>query len=205
MLTALNKTIHTDYFNATLSAFANNWCALCTTASEVSLMSGNDHVGLLSIRRSSPTASMARCPPMAAMAAIGCASQGNLSCPRFVQIVAQQDTLPCQECFEPPNFIPILCRLLSFIQWVEAEHPEVALTSDGCFNPYVVSAEPPLSMLAAPQPIGGCVPRQILEKSSFALPAGFLSWLYIFGIGPLCRRPRSPTVTARPRLAPFMS
>ncbi len=91
MLTALNKTIHTDYFNATLSAFADNWCALCTTASEVSLMSGNDHVGLLSIRRSSPTASMTRCPPMAA---IDCASQGNLSCPRFVQIVAQQDTLP---------------------------------------------------------------------------------------------------------------
>lgn len=57
------------------------------------------------------------------------------------------------------RLLPCYCRLLSFIQWVEAENPVVNLTGHGCFNPYVGAVEAPLSALLQPQQIGGCVPQ----------------------------------------------
>jgi hypothetical protein len=53
----------------------------------------------------------------------------------------------------------LCCRLLSFIQWVEARNPEVNLTQHGCFNPYFGAVEAPLSELSQPQQIAGCVPQ----------------------------------------------
>lgn len=61
--------------------------------------------------------------------------------------------------------LPGCCRLLSFIQWVETEHPEVNLTGHGCFNPYVGAVEAPLSALSQPKQIGGCVPQVPTEDS----------------------------------------
>lgn len=53
--------------------------------------------------------------------------------------------------------------LLAFIPWVEAAHPEVALTADGCFNPYAeatIQAESGLlAGLVPPATISGCVPQ----------------------------------------------
>jgi hypothetical protein len=64
------------------------------------------------------------------------------------------------------RLLPCYCRLLSFIQWVEAEHPEVNLTQHGCFNPYVGAVEAPLSALSQPEQIGGCVPQVPVEDNS---------------------------------------
>jgi hypothetical protein len=69
----------------------------------------------------------------------------------------------------------VSCRLLSFVQWVEAEHPEVHLTQDGCFNPYVGAVEAPLSELSQPQQIGGCIPQVPFLISIASVHLAFLA------------------------------
>ncbi len=56
-----------------------------------------------------------------------------------------------------------LRRLLSFISWVELDHPNVTLTGDGCFNPYaqpsIASQGGELAQLKPQSNITGCVPQ----------------------------------------------
>ena len=63
----------------------------------------------------------------------------------------------------PTSAILLLRRLLSFISWVELEHPNITLTDAGCFNPYaqpsITSQGGELAQLKPQSNISGCVPQ----------------------------------------------
>lgn len=190
-----------------------------------------------------------------------CAAKNILSCPRFVQIVAQQDTLPWRTCRQrvvrAVRYLQSMLLDSAAVNFREGsgvldapqaltetrgEGHELALVGHPVknvlnpqFHPYFVQAAQlrpvggggtprsrthkrrllqPIRCVggAAAQYAGGpaahrrlCAPGK-LRKAFFRFAGGFpFLALHLRHQRPLCRRPRSPPVAARPRLVPFMS